>query len=252
MRGLYGIGAQNLDKRAGSICLPGPRHFQTLVLDGGCRSAAVFVAVTATVVVQAKEDSLPCEFDPRASAVVERFEETASEALARSHAAEHGFVVLGLERAGTCGPAAVAIGSRAAAFDVGWWCRELRTLLRAGMTVVEAPETLAASEPTGPRARMQGGLLQALRQGQALSATMQQAPKDFPAVLVAVMASYPLQGVLAALEGVSVPTVELGSVEVVAAAARVRVEGSPTGTATIESRWGGATSLERGGGEARK
>jgi general secretion pathway protein F len=124
-------------------------------------------------------------FDPRAAAVVERFEEAASEALARSQAAAHGFVVLGLERAGTGGPAAVAIGSRVAAFDVGWWCRELRTLLRAGMTVVEALETLAASEPTGARARVQQGLLQALRQGQALSAAMQQAPKDFPAVLVA-------------------------------------------------------------------
>lgn len=104
---------------------------------------------------------------------------------------------------------------------------------------------------------------------------------------VAAMASFPLQGVLAALESVSAPTVELGSVEVDTAAARVRVEvqfgvyaellkyveqlnagepaprwwlvqaraaaaGSPTGTATIESRWGGATSLERGGGDRGK
>jgi hypothetical protein len=103
------------------------------------------------------------------------------------------------------------------------------------------------------------------------------------ALWVAAMASFPLQGVLAALESVSVPTVELGSVEVDTAAARVRIEvqfgvyaellkyvdqlnagepvprwwlvqaraaaaaGSPTGTATIESRWSGTAFLERGG-----
>jgi len=70
---------------------------------------------------------------------------------------------------------------RAAKVDMAWWCQELRTLLQAGMTVVEAIETLQAQVTDPGRANLQAQLLQ---QGQALSAAMQSL-EAFPMVLVA-------------------------------------------------------------------
>lgn len=73
--------------------------------------------------------------------------------------------------------------------DVAWWCRELRTLIKAGMTVVEAIETMHMHVSGGERERVHAQLLQALQQGQALSKAMQTC-QVFPEVLVAsVMAS---------------------------------------------------------------
>lgn len=70
------------------------------------------------------------------------------------------------------------------AFDVGWWCRELRTLLLAGMTVVEALETLEAQSVGSARAEVQSALLTSLREGKSLSAAMH-ASGRFPKVLIA-------------------------------------------------------------------
>jgi general secretion pathway protein F len=65
------------------------------------------------------------------------------------------------------------------------FCREVRTLLRAGMTVVEAVETLSARERLeGRRESLSAMLLTALQQGHALSTALSQLP-DIPAVLVA-------------------------------------------------------------------
>lgn len=76
-----------------------------------------------------------------------------------------------------------------ARFDVAWWCRELRTLLRSGMTVVEAIETLAAGQHDARRDEVHQGLLAALQEGQALSRAMSTVGV-FPGVLIAsVMAS---------------------------------------------------------------
>lgn len=71
-----------------------------------------------------------------------------------------------------------------AALDVAWWCRELRTLLTAGMTVVEAIETLNEQALGHARAQVNSALVARLREGRALSAAMQ-ATAAFPAVLVA-------------------------------------------------------------------
>ena len=76
-------------------------------------------------------------------------------------------------------------GARARALDIAWWCQELRTLLVAGMTVVEAIETLQAqSGADGARAELQAALLAQLHQGKSLSVAMQ-ALDRFPMVLVA-------------------------------------------------------------------
>jgi general secretion pathway protein F len=71
-----------------------------------------------------------------------------------------------------------------AAFEVAWWCRELETLVRAGMTAVEAIETLAAGHAQGDRAAVHQALLKGLREGATLSKAMR-AAGVFPEVLVA-------------------------------------------------------------------
>lgn len=76
-------------------------------------------------------------------------------------------------------------GARARTLDIAWWCQELRTLLVAGMTVVEAIETLQAqSGGDGERAELQAALLAQLHRGKALSVAMESLDR-FPMVLVA-------------------------------------------------------------------
>lgn len=71
--------------------------------------------------------------------------------------------------------------------DLAWWCQELKTLLNAGMTVVEALDTLQAqgqqsSKGRAARHRLQAGLISRLQQGESLSQAME-AVGGFPAVL---------------------------------------------------------------------
>lgn len=85
-------------------------------------------------------------------------------------------------------------------FDVSWWCRELRTLLHAGMTIVEAIDTLHAQSGQGQRAQVHASLQHSLRQGQALSKAMK-ASGAFPEVLVAsIMASERTSTLVSALD----------------------------------------------------
>jgi len=114
---------------------------------------------------------------PGAQAVTEELAEAATEAELRARVTAAGGVVLDLRAV----PAHAAAPVR---FDVAWWCRELRTLLRAGMTAVEAIETLAAGHKDAARDRVHGLLLKALREGQSLSRAMRGA-SVFPEVLVA-------------------------------------------------------------------
>ena len=76
-------------------------------------------------------------------------------------------------------PFAIAPG-----FDSAWWCRELRTLVSAGMTVVEALETMAGQQLGRARAEVNRRLVAELQQGKALSVAML-ATEAFPAVLIA-------------------------------------------------------------------
>jgi general secretion pathway protein F len=117
-------------------------------------------------------------FDAAAAAVREETVEAESAASAQASAAAAGLVVLSVQRATSPKPRGQA------KLDVAWWCRELRTLLAAGMTVVEALETLNAQSLGAARAQLHGALVGHLRQGQALSAAMQ-AVGTFPTVLIA-------------------------------------------------------------------
>jgi general secretion pathway protein F len=119
-------------------------------------------------------------FDPATSAVGERASDADSVDLARAQVQAEGLVFLGA--AALVEPRGWSF--RRPAFSVPWWCRELRTLLQAGMTVVEALQTLQAQTPDGERGEIQTRLIKALREGRALSKAMQEAGA-FPAVLVA-------------------------------------------------------------------
>lgn len=101
-----------------------------------------------------------------------------AEELRRSLTCE-GSIVLALSPA-----TSFAVSSGSQTFDVGWWCRELETLLRAGMTAVEAIDTLAAGRHDEERSRVHDSLLRSLREGASLSRAMH-AAGAFPEVLVA-------------------------------------------------------------------
>ena len=135
-----------------------------------------------------------------ASAVEEARLDAASESELRSRLGAEGAVVLALQRSRTATVAARGVAGGAGAFDVGWWCRELRTLLLAGMTAVEAIETLAAGRHDAVRERVHEALLKALHEGQSLSRAMAGAGV-FPEVLLAsVMASERTSTLPSALE----------------------------------------------------
>lgn len=122
-------------------------------------------------------------FDAALSAVREETVEAPSRETLDSRLAAAGVVVLSVQASVRLRGGRVS-GRGAAALDVAWWCRELRTLLAAGMTVVEAIETLNAQSLGRARAETHSALVMHLRQGSALSAAMQ-AAGSFPAVLVA-------------------------------------------------------------------
>ncbi len=123
-------------------------------------------------------------YDPGQAQVCELSVDAASVDEARRHALGQGLVVLDAAKAKVAQRFELPWRRTATDFNVGWWCRELRTLLSAGMTVVEAMDTLAARESAGDRARLQKELLASLQQGQSLSSAMHQS-QGFPAVLVA-------------------------------------------------------------------
>jgi general secretion pathway protein F len=116
------------------------------------------------------------------NAVVEEVLPAMSADELRARLAATGTVVLAISAAT---PTWTAWATRGQAVQVAWWCRELETLLRAGMSPVEAIETLATGRAEGgERARVHAQLLQALRQGAALSRAMRMTGV-FPEVLLA-------------------------------------------------------------------
>lgn len=100
---------------------------------------------------------------PGADAVGETSVEAASVDEARFIAAADGGTVLNvrLERAGE--------GWQTSRFGVAWWCREIRTLLRSGMTVVEAIDTLASARSDTAASAINAGLARSLQEGRSLS-----------------------------------------------------------------------------------
>lgn len=113
--------------------------------------------------------------------VTEELREAPSEAALRARLLADGLVPLGIRPVRRFLPQ----WKRQAAPSFALFCRELRTLIQAGMTVVEAVDTLSARE----RAMGNGGslaaqLLRHLEQGKSLSTALVETP-GAPSVLVA-------------------------------------------------------------------
>ena len=120
-------------------------------------------------------------FDEGRTAIVEEFAQAESEQQVRAMYSHGGCVLLGLwAKSATVGRTHLKTSD----FDVSSWCRELRTLLVAGMTVVEALDTLRAQSQGGVVGAVQAGLARSLAEGQALSRAMALSGK-FPQVLIA-------------------------------------------------------------------
>ena len=79
--------------------------------------------------------------------------------------------------------------------DAAWWCRELRLLLAAGMTVVEAIDTMHAQSQGDARGAVHASLSAALRQGQSLSAALA-GTGVFPGMLLAAIKASERSGAL--------------------------------------------------------
>ncbi len=120
-------------------------------------------------------------YDPVQRAVVDSRVEAPSEQALRTDSAVAGRIVLQLRHDSK---ASLVLAPRPSRFAVATWCRELATLLKAGMTAVEALETLAAQARGTEREIVHTGLLRSLQQGHRLSRAMQRSGA-FPAVLIA-------------------------------------------------------------------
>lgn len=113
--------------------------------------------------------------------VSEQTLQAASETALRQTLAGQGLAVLSVKVAKVRAPQAAAGGRGHYAL----FCREVSTLIQAGMTVVEAVDTLSARERlAGRHDSLAAQLLQRLQQGTALSGALASMP-GAPAVLVA-------------------------------------------------------------------
>ena len=113
---------------------------------------------------------------------------------ANEQALAQGYVVLAVRRAGGMTPFA-ALGS--ARFPLVLFTQELLALLRSGISLVEAIETLREKEGRAASARVLAALLERLRQGQSLSTALQAFPDAFPDLYIATVRASERTGSLA-------------------------------------------------------
>ncbi|HEU5177260.1 MAG TPA: type II secretion system F family protein [Burkholderiales bacterium] len=97
---------------------------------------------------------------------------------ARAQAESRGYTVLEVR-------ARRSLLARSGRFPVQLFSQELLVLLAAGLTLVEALETLAQKEKRAEWRAVLAGVLALLRQGHPLSAALEQAPAAFPPLYVA-------------------------------------------------------------------
>jgi general secretion pathway protein F len=101
---------------------------------------------------------------------------------ANEQAASRGLAVLSVRRRAGVGAWIIARRTR---FPLLLFSQELLALLQSGISLVESIETLAEKEQRPETRKVLDQLITRLRQGQALSASMQQSPAVFPPLYVA-------------------------------------------------------------------
>jgi general secretion pathway protein F len=100
---------------------------------------------------------------------------------ANRQAQSQGYTVLAVRRAGR----AALPSLRAARFPLVLFTQELLALLRSGISLVEALETLAEKDSRASSGPVLASLLEKLREGQSFSSALQGAPEAFPDLYVA-------------------------------------------------------------------
>src|SRR3954466_1852994 len=108
--------------------------------------------------------------------------DAASEAEAREPAGSRGLAVFSLEQDGRGWQPRLA---RKSAFRSALFSIELRSLLEAGLNLVEALQTLAEKEPAGERAEVLSGMLAAIHRGEPFSRAVAAFPQHFSPLYVA-------------------------------------------------------------------
>jgi general secretion pathway protein F len=99
---------------------------------------------------------------------------------ANEQAQAQGYMVLGVRRAGS-----IALPRRSGRFPLVLFTQELLALLKSGISLVEAIETLAEKEARAATGRVLTGLIERLREGQSYSTALQAFPDAFPDLYVA-------------------------------------------------------------------
>jgi general secretion pathway protein F len=120
-------------------------------------------------------------FDANAGAIVERYVSADTAENASASLSKSGLTVLSCVPVSTQGT--TQHRRRNSTLDIAWWCRELRTLLVAGMTVVEALQVLHLQAAGTERASLHEQVVQRLEAGAPLSTAMADVGA-FPAILV--------------------------------------------------------------------
>src|SRR5436190_1065847 len=108
--------------------------------------------------------------------------DAASEAEARETAGNRGLAVFSVEGDGRRWQPRLA---RKSAFRSALFSIELRSLLEAGLNLVEALQTLAEKEPAGERAQVLSGMLAAINRGEPFSRAVATFPQHFSPLYVA-------------------------------------------------------------------
>jgi general secretion pathway protein F len=123
-------------------------------------------------------------FDPQQGAAADRLIEAPDAAGARALVESEGLVVLGLEAKGL--PVSWAPAWRhTGGFDVRLFCQELKTLLSAGMSLVEALDTLVMKAGDRSNHAVVHALQARLHEGQTFSSALESAEQPFPPILTA-------------------------------------------------------------------
>jgi general secretion pathway protein F len=110
--------------------------------------------------------------------------EAANEALAIDAARSRGLTVVSARRRGAF---LSSWRTRSAAFPVVLFAMELKSLLDAGLNLVEALQTLSEKETRTERQSVLAGILSAIRRGESISQALAHFPEHFPSLFAATL-----------------------------------------------------------------
>ncbi len=132
----------------------------------------------------------------RSTGVVSMMMDAVSAEAASAQARQQGFAVLRV-RAEASANWRRWFARSGSAFALGQFSQELLTLLEAGLSIVEAIETLREKETRPERRELLGQLVNALYQGESLSQALEHFPAVFPALYTATVRASERTGDLA-------------------------------------------------------